>query len=343
MGPPMWVSLLGGWCLSVATLRRRRRKLRNSLDPDDPDQADRLVRLMGSLDHSLITTRALEFALFRTFGSPSISSILEKGDFPQCPGRRYDDTDLLLREATEHGMGSERAQLALKRINAIHAGWPITNEDMLFTLALFVTQPIEWIRRYELRTCTAVEKRAVVTFWRRFGAAMNIQNIPDTYEGFLAFQEDYEKRNFAYADSNRTCADATVRVLLSTMPGLVRPLAMPAVHALCDKRLREAIGYPRALFPVNFIVPMALRLRALFVGVFVPPRPDDSWAKNRTPRDLPAGMPAPALALLKPLYHQYHDKSLGCLKYKDGYRIPELGPDRVPAGRLKEAGEMKYL
>lgn len=68
----------------------------------------------------MMTIKALEFALFKTYGIPSISKLLSQtGEFSKrCPKRldtnfiaecsRYDDTDLLLREMGENGIFSDR-------------------------------------------------------------------------------------------------------------------------------------------------------------------------------------------------------------------------------------------
>ena len=61
------------------------------------------------------TTRSLEFALFRTFAAPRVSTLLDQtGEFGQRPQKRYDDTDLILSELIEHGYDSERGRAAIR-------------------------------------------------------------------------------------------------------------------------------------------------------------------------------------------------------------------------------------
>src|SRR5207302_8457511 len=77
------------------------------LDPVADHQ--RIVFLSTCYEFPFDTTRALEFALFRTFCSPSISALLDRtGEFRFRAQKRYDDTDLLVSELLERGYDSER-------------------------------------------------------------------------------------------------------------------------------------------------------------------------------------------------------------------------------------------
>src|SRR5688572_31997755 len=88
------------------------------LDPQKDHQ--RIVFLSCRCDFPFDTTRALEFALFRTFCVPSIGGLLDKTqEFGQRGQKRYDDTDLIVSEMMEYGYDSERGQRALARMNAI--------------------------------------------------------------------------------------------------------------------------------------------------------------------------------------------------------------------------------
>ena len=59
------------------------------LDPERDHQ--RIVFLSTRVDFPFDTTRALELALFRTFGVPSISALLHRtGEFERRAQKRYD-------------------------------------------------------------------------------------------------------------------------------------------------------------------------------------------------------------------------------------------------------------
>jgi len=65
------------------------------LDPEKDRQ--RIVFLSSCYDFPFDTTRALEFALFRTFCVPSISALLDRtAEFQKRPQKRYDDTDIVV-------------------------------------------------------------------------------------------------------------------------------------------------------------------------------------------------------------------------------------------------------
>ena len=72
----------------------------------DPQRDHRqIVQRMVCYDFPFDTTRALEFALFRTYCVPSISGLLDRtGEFARCPQKRYDDTDLIVSEMMELGL-----------------------------------------------------------------------------------------------------------------------------------------------------------------------------------------------------------------------------------------------
>src|SRR3954468_13154658 len=71
------------------------------LDPVADHQ--RIAFLSCRVDFPFDTTRALEFALFRTFCVPSVSALLHRTqEFERCPQRRYDDTDIIVSEIIEH-------------------------------------------------------------------------------------------------------------------------------------------------------------------------------------------------------------------------------------------------
>ena len=120
------------------------------LDPERDHQ--RIVFLSSCYEFPFDTTRALEFALFRTYCVPSISGLLERtGEFLTCPQKRYDDTDLIVSELMEWGYDSDRGRRALRRMNRIHRRFAISNEDYLYVLSTFVYEPIRWNERYGWR------------------------------------------------------------------------------------------------------------------------------------------------------------------------------------------------
>ena len=131
-----------------------------------------------------MSQKSLEFGLFKTYGIPSISKILVKSrqllDKDQI-AKRYEDTDLLIREMTNTVLDHRkegRSEVALGRINYIHSLYPITNQDMLYTLSVFICEPISWISKYEYRELTPAEEEGIFRHWKNIGERMNIKDIP---------------------------------------------------------------------------------------------------------------------------------------------------------------------
>jgi hypothetical protein len=85
---------------------------------------------------------------------------------------------------------SERAQTAIARTNFLHKGYRasgrILEDDMLYTLSLFATEPIRFVKLYEWREMTEMEQCAVGTYWKSLGDALGISYaiLPSGEGGF---------------------------------------------------------------------------------------------------------------------------------------------------------------
>lgn len=78
----------------------------------------------------------------------------------------------MLREHYERGTEGDRSNAAVKRLNAIHGMYEkeISNADMLFTLAQFVTAPATWIDRsvgLSVESVVRANRQRIVPFWLR--------------------------------------------------------------------------------------------------------------------------------------------------------------------------------
>lgn len=266
------------------------------LDPARDHQ--KIVQRMVCYDFPFDTTRALEFALFRTYCVPSISGVLDRsGEFSRCPQKRYDDTDLIVSEMMEWGYDSERGAAALARMNQIHAHFNIPNEDFLYVLSTFVFEPIRWNARFGWRRMREQERLAFFYFWRAVGARMGIRDIPADYAAFEQFNRVTELARFSYAESNMRIGSATRELFASWFPFWLRPLVRRVIHAMLDEPVREAFGFPQASRTLRATVSVALRLRALVLRVL---------PRRRTPR------------LRTQMVHP---------SYPQGYQLNQIGPD----------------
>ncbi len=234
------------------------------LNPEKDHQ--RIVYLDGAYEFPWLTTRALEFALFRTYAVPSISALLDKtGEFRKHGQRRYDDTSLIIAEISEHGYDSERGRAAIRRMNQLHGRFNISNEDFLYVLSTFIYVPQVWIQRYGWRRLTENEKQAGYFFWREVGRRMAIKDIPPDTDSFYRFHVDYEREHFRYAPQNERVGEATVQIFLNWFPAPLHPVVREMIYAMLDDPLREAFGFPKASRWLTAYGELSLKLRGKFI------------------------------------------------------------------------------
>lgn len=259
-----------------------------ALDPERDHQE--IAFLSVCYDFPWDTTRALEFALFRTFGVAKGTQLLAgTGEFLKRTQKRYDDTVLLLSELLEHGYDSERGRAALRRMNQQHGRYRIPNDEYLYTLSTFIFEPIRWNARFGWRPLTDREKLASYNFWREVGRRMNIQDIPPSYEAFERYNLDYERTQFSYAPENRLLAVVTRDLMLSwLLPKALWPLGAPFVHAVLDDRMLDAVGLPRPPAFLRALVTVAMRARAQAVRL-LPRRGSPRLMTARNHRSYPNG------------------------------------------------------
>jgi mpaB/rubber oxygenase-like protein len=283
---------------------RSRFAIRREIEGLDPERDhQRIMFLSTCYEFPFDTTRALEFALFRTFGVPSISALLDRtGEFGSRSQKRYDDTDLIVSELIEWGYDSERGMRALRRMNQLHGRFVIANDDFLYVLSTFVFEPIRWNARFGWRPLLYGEKLATFHFWREVGSRMAIADVPERYEELEQFNVAFERERFAYSDAGNRVAVATREMFLDWFPGAPRALGRSLIHALLDEPLLDALGFPYPPARVRRVAEVAVRARSRVVRA-LPPR--------RRPR----------LRTLEP--HR---------SYRDGYRIETVGPPERAVG-----------
>jgi hypothetical protein len=231
------------------------------LDPEKDHQ--RIIFLSTCYDFPFDTTRALEFALFRTFCVPSISALLDRtGEFSQRSQKRYDDTDIIVSELLEWGYDSERGKRALRRLNQLHGRFAIANEDFLYVLSTFIFEPIRWNQRFGWRSLCKQERLGYFYFWREVGRRMNIRDIPADYLAFECFNKTYEEEHYRFTEANQRVGAATRELFVSWFPYFLAPVVRSAIYALLDNRLIGAFGFSQPSPLMRWLVPDALRLRA---------------------------------------------------------------------------------
>jgi hypothetical protein len=274
----------------------------------------------GTLEFPFLNTKSLEFGLFKTYSIPSISSILLKThEMERNMNKRYDDTDLLIREFTEHDPSHLRSQLAIQRLNFLHSHYPISNSDYLYTLTVFMVEPILWIQRYGYREAHHLEKESLHLVWCDIGKKMGIRDLPRSWEEGYAWMNEYEATRMRFHPANAIIANATVDLFLSILPAFLRPFGYSAILAFCSPALREAMGFGDPPPGLSSLITTVMFFQATFIKYLSPPR---SKSLVRTPLLLlPSDTPGDQRTGVGcPLFNPY------AATYPDGYRIDELGP-----------------
>lgn len=255
------------------------------------EEAYSIQKLVSDAEFPALFEKGLQLALFRTYGIPTISKILAKTaqlGTSENVAKRYADTAVIISEIYSSAPTGERGIEAFARLNYLHGHYRkdgrITNDDMLYTLALFMNHPCEWINRYEWRQLTDIEVCAIATFHKSMGEAMQIKydNLPSNRtgwrDGLHFYQEldewakEYEKKYMVPNDDNHAIATKTKELLLSTVPSFTHGLVAQLMSAAMDDRLREAIKFEPAHPAAKSLLNAFMSARRFFLRYLSLPR-----------------------------------------------------------------------
>jgi hypothetical protein len=224
------------------------------------DDAQAILRDLTEMEFPKVMGLSIIFALFKTYGIPSVSALLVATDqlaSPETASKRTADTGVLLLEFALNKPSSERTIKAISRMNYLHTRYQksgkIKNADMLYTLSLFALEPARWIHKYEWRDLTDVERCASGTFWKAMGDAMLISfgDLPSCSTGWtdgLHWLEEletwslkYEAANMIPAATNNQLAESHLEVLFLNVPTWLNEAGKKAVAVFLGERLRQAM------------------------------------------------------------------------------------------------------
>jgi hypothetical protein len=103
---------------------------------------------------------------------PSIAAVVHRngrGPMIQDTRKRNDDSMVFFGEFMKHGYTSERGKAAIARLNEIHAPFPITNDQSLYTLAALSFEADRILAWLGIPMLTDDEKVANQLFWLGVG------------------------------------------------------------------------------------------------------------------------------------------------------------------------------
>ncbi|KAJ6120530.1 hypothetical protein N7523_004810 [Penicillium sp. IBT 18751x] len=277
---PYALAFLLGYPLLIRALRYQRVNslpkkynypTRESMAKMTDEEAFQIQKAVAQLEFPFIFIKSLQFALFRTYGIPTISALLTKTtqfSNPATSLKRYTDTSTLVQEMVGNSPTSSRAMTSFARTRYLHARYrasgQILEPDMLYTLALFALEPIRFIERFEWRPLSDLERCAIGQGFRD-----GIQWL----EEIERWSQEYEREFMVPDVKNRNTADQTTAILVYMLPRWLCPVGLQFVSLMMDERLRRAMMYdpPTAFFSALFA--SLLTVRKLFLRYLVPPRP----------------------------------------------------------------------
>jgi hypothetical protein len=295
--------ILVNWCWKRFNLQ----KLKSM---DHEKDFVKILKDFANLQNPFLTKKSLQFALFRTFGIPTISKILKSTkEFERNCEKRYQDTELFIAEFVEY-FGT-REEDARKRLNFFHGLYNIQQKDYLYTLSVFVLEPVRWVDKFGQRKVEKIEKESIYLYYKDMGNKMGIQNIPNSFEEFNDWNIDFEKKHMIFEQSNQDVAECTLRLLLSSYPPFLHSIVRNASLSLMDERLLHSMNYKKPHWIYSFILNSILILYSWFILILMPPRPEFMrYSKTMKSEG--------------DLYFAQNVEYVNC--YPNGYRLEDLGP-----------------
>jgi hypothetical protein len=259
-------------------------------------------------------TVAMESGLFKTYSIPSISKLLAATkEFEEFGNRRVEDTSLILGEISQNSLETERSKLALKRLNFLHGKYKIANDDMLYTLSIFMFMVSQWSERFGWRAFTEEEKNILFLYWREIGKRMNITGIPRTREEMESWTAKFEKENLKYSKTNQQVGEAVMNAMVSVFPRILQAFLRELFATFLELQVLEAMGFKRPSAVMYTVGHGILYLYKYLVRWF-PPRVSD-------PRQTPFQPNSEGLYI--PRFVLFDKES-----YQKGYTIECLGPKK---------------
>ena len=270
-----------------------------------------IVKYLANHDAPLDYLISGELAQIQTFGIPSISMLLQRTKQYQNDGlKRLDDTRAILTECMTDSVQSDRGQHMIKHLNWIHSHYEISNDDYLYTLALFIIEPARWMESFGYRPLSEREKYAGYLAFKSLGTAMNIKHIPESREAFVMWYQDYRRQHMVYHPNNKKVTDGLIVAMEDMFPFFIKPFIRPVILTLVnDPELLIATGQKPPAQLTQIVIKGFMGIRKT-LQKYINPWQHRSFDNSRLGQ---------------------HYKS-----YPDGYQNSVLGPEKIvknaPAG-----------
>lgn len=243
---------------------------------------ERIAHLSNEVRYGepVLTAALYTVAFSRQMAVPSIATVVHRGgDSPimRATRRRNDDTMTFFGEFLRHGHSSSRGRAYIHRLNDIHARFPITNDQSLYTLASLTFEADRIPSRLGVELLSHKEKRANFRFWRGVGEQMALRDLPETYDGFWRWTLDYERRNFGFSAGGRAVVDAMLQDYAARfLPRAWLPIGRGLLVGTMDAHLRATHRLSPPRRGLERCLAASLRAYSL-TRRLLPDPPERSW------------------------------------------------------------------
>ncbi|KAL5528659.1 hypothetical protein ACEPAF_7795 [Sanghuangporus sanghuang] len=324
-----------------------------------PREAQEITLTVNQLEMPGLMRIAVAFALFKTYSIPTISEILLQSkqlSTAENVSKRYADTAVLIStwtscpivDLTRMNLKKEGADprhaIAIARTNWLHSRWPnIKNEDFIYTMSLFVLEPIRWARLYGWRELLPIEQEAFFVLWKEIGYRMNIRDIPEMLQDLIDWTEKYEETAMVPAQSNYEVGQYTLDYILSNFTERfgVRKIMRQISLCLIEPRVRTAFLLPEPSLMSQAITSVVMSFFAIKARYFDLPR---FKRVEYIPRDVPPEKLKEKLPRFHPTifdkvpWYKPEPKGISRIWQNILLKIGYLDEEDIPSSKYKSKG-----
>lgn len=248
-----------------------------NLDKMDYKTGHAILKLMTQHEFPFSFAFGTRWALIKSYGIQGGSQLLvdtRQLSSSKNVGKRTEDTATILYEMLIAGIDSDRGSKALSKMNWLHRryGARIENDGYIFTLGLFVLEPMRWIEDFEWRKPTMEEKVAYFSYWKEIGFRMGIKDLPATFLELKAWQDDFTARRMGFDENNKMLGDAFIQVTLRNVPKWLHGFSKQVITSFLEPRVREALGFDTPPRSLEITIRAILYCRGILVRLFFLPR-----------------------------------------------------------------------
>lgn len=236
----------------------------------------------------IFTHTLFSIAFARQAAIPSIAIVLFQngnGAIIKNPRKRNNDTLLFFGEFFKQGF-NQSGIATVQQLNRIHAHFPITNEQNLYTLATLMCEPARMsIFLTGKNIFTKKENRAVFLFWKKIGTLMQIQNITENENEMFQFYQEFERKNFAYSTEGKAIVEKLADEFAARWyPQTLKTIGRMVYFSLFDEHLLSSFGLQKPPFFISMPVRFYLWFY-LMIWAPIMPDPKDRSIVNMFNKD----------------------------------------------------------